>query len=110
MSLKQVDSCSSLGPEGGWSPKQTGRPPASSKDRDRAQNQAELGKMAEPPGGKDLTSWPSQGPFSADLTSAFFSPESLLLQARLFQFPPLFLLKLYPQLGSSFPSKGVEYI
>lgn len=50
----------------------------------------------------------SSGP--ADFTSIIFSPGSLCFKARLFQFLQFFLLKLYPKLGSSFPSKGMEQI
>lgn len=48
--------------KGAGLPEQTGQPPASSKGRDRARNRAELGKMADPPGGKDLTSRPRGTP------------------------------------------------
>ena len=94
--------------------------------------------MAEPPGGKAsqksptwhsigclvpaqatsasprippvTSSGPKSAAFSADFTSALFSPESSLLKARLFQLLQLFLLNCTAQPGSSFPFKGMEQI
>ncbi|ELK26615.1 hypothetical protein MDA_GLEAN10019339 [Myotis davidii] len=74
-----------------------------------AQNQAELGKMAEPPGGKDLTSdrSPASCPFLLILPPPFSAPSPCFSKPGFSSFL-IFLLKTHPQLGSSFPSKGVE--
>lgn len=121
---------------------EAGLPEQAPRAETERSDQAELGKMAEPPGGKGphksptwhfilslaphanpaspcilpvtrsppLHQAPSQLPFSADVTSVFLGPESLLLRARLFRFLQLLLLKLYPQQGSSFRAHGMEYI